>query len=102
MENQLQLIQKHIDDRFNRIEAMLADVASQGIDNNRNLARFEERLKTGADNFTRNDKQHEEFYKKINDLEKKSDTIDGGLLILKILIVPLILGVVLALIRTVI
>ena len=97
-EKQFNIIQQHMDQRFNRLEAMLADVASQGINNNRDLARFEERLKSGAENFCKNDKQHAEFYSKINELEKRADTMDGGLKIANRLLAPLIIGVLTALV----
>lgn len=102
MSTELDIIQKHIDDRFNRLEKLINDVSAQGMDNNRDLARFEERLKTGTENFNRNSEQHKEFYGKIECLEKRADKIDGGLLVIKILIIPLVIAVIAAIIRTII
>ena len=100
MDAQLQLIQKHMDDRFNKLESMLGEVAGQGINNNRDLARFEERLKSGAENFTRNEKQHGEFYEKINCLEKRSDTLQGSLKVINIIVISLLLPLIIVLVRS--
>jgi hypothetical protein len=102
MSAELEMIQKHMDDRFNRLEKMLADVAAQSTENNTELARYEERLKMGAENFARNSEQHKDFYGKIDGMEKRADKIDGGLLVIKILIVPLIIAVIAAIVRTII
>ena len=93
-------LQKHMDQRFDKIESTMKETEQKGILNSENIAVIRSRLDNGVQEFIRNTRQHEEFYDKINKLEKENDSMAGGIKVIMVLLVPIFLAVVTALIRS--
>lgn len=93
-------LEKHIDDRLDRMEDILSETQTKGDANSLCIGKIEQRLDDGIKSFNRNDKQHEEFYKRLSNLESFENQERGVIALIKVTIVPIIIGVIVALFRS--
>jgi len=93
-------LRKHIDEKFSDLQDSMKETTQKGIDNSERIAVIESRLNNGNDEFHRNNKQHEEFYAKLNVLEKQNDSQAGGVKVVQVLLVPIFIAIVVSLVKS--